>query len=781
LIRRVWTFLRAAWGGAGFGLAMTAVEVWMNAARIMSLGMHSPLPMVTSGAAMMIGLATLVGAATVGAARRGRGWHWLAMTIVWIAIQEYAAPQGRDGRLFVLVMPMGGVALVAMAAWVGRRVAWLPVTLGALLLLGGIVAPEVAARRHTMPPLDAAPITVVRPDAPDVLVVVLDTVRADHLGAYGYARATSPHFDALAHEGTLFLDAVSPATWSLPSHASLFTGRFPSSHGAHDEHMLLATGIPTLAERFAAAGYDTRSFTANAWITDSLGMTRGFRWTDEAWRNGDVARTFQSMHRLLDRLGYGAMDKGGAQVATNVEQWLAARSPDDRPAFTFVNFIEAQFPYHQLPAEWLGRFTTKSRRALRGVSTQLMMAEFGGTPPTGPDVVEQATAMYDAGVAYADDLLGRLVAALRRRGTLDRTVLVVLADHGELLGEHGQFGHGRSVYEPVLHVPLLVRYAPRIPAGRRVATPVSPAGVFATVLDLAGLPPEASVQVGSLVPVIDGGPHPGPVLAEQFASILGSAIDTDDALLDKRARFRVYRVGRQKLVDAEPGGTVLFDLGTDPDEAHDIAMPERHRVAMLRESLDAWRERVGLPDLRAPVGRQPPRPSTGPRASASAKSATSRRARSRASRPLSDDRVRSSGEIHRHAATRRSAHVGVADDVEVAIESDDRRRHRPVELAVMAEPVLRSGPVVAEEHEVGRVGREQRGRARDPRRRTTERFVVDDVRARPERDDGRGGAHALVRDDARAVAIDDEQVEGVVRREVGGQAARERGERQRPA
>lgn len=598
---------RAAISGAGFGLAMTAVEAWTNAARILSLGMRSPLPLVTSGAAMMLALAVAVGMATIGAARRGRLWHWIAMTVVWIAIQEYAAPDGWDGRTFVLFMPTGAVLLGAAGAWIGRRVRWLPAALGVGLLVAGIVVPEAVARhraRASEPPPVQAP---AQPGAPDVLLVVLDTVRADHLGAYGYGRVTSPNFDALAREGTLFLDAVSPATWSLPSHASLFTGRFVSAHGAHDEHKFLDATTPTLAERFAAAGYDTRSFTANAWITDSLGMIRGFRWTDEAWREGDVARNFQSMHRLLDRLGLGAADKGGARVATNVERWLASRPPDDRPAFAFVNFIEAHFPYHQLPPDYLARFTTRSRRELRAVSMQLAMAAFGGTLPTAPDTIEQATAMYDAGVAYADMLLGRLVEALRRRGTLDRTVVVVLADHGELLGEHGEFGHGHSLYEPVLHVPLLVRFPPKVPAGRRVATPVSAVGVYATLLDLAGLPPEPHAQVESLVAVIEGKPHPGPIIAEQYRAELGSSTASDDPLLEKRARFRAFRSGRQKLVDAEPGGTYFFDLDDDPGEEHDASMKERLAVGRLREALVGWTERLGLPDLRAPVGAPPPK------------------------------------------------------------------------------------------------------------------------------------------------------------------------------
>src|SRR5262249_12125249 len=147
----------------------------------------------------------------------------------------------------------------------------------------------------------------------------------------------------------------------------------------------------------------------------------------------------------------------------------------------------------------------------------------------------------------------------------------------------------------------------RIPAGRRVATPVSTAGVLATVLDLAGLPPEPSVQVGSLAAVIDGAPHPGPIIAEQFASPLGGSIETDDPLLETKARFRAYRVGRRKLIDAEPGGTFFFDLETDPDEGHDVAMSQRLAVATMRESLDAWRERLGIPDLRAAAAGAAPK------------------------------------------------------------------------------------------------------------------------------------------------------------------------------
>jgi len=602
---RVWA--SAALAGAGFGLAVSVVEVWLNARRILVLGIHPPLALLATGAALGVGLAVAVGVVTAPARAKGAGWHWLAMAAVWIAIQEYAAPDGTAARILALGPPAAALVLGGGGILLARRRRWVPVVLGVLLLAAGLVTPEVNARRRA-PVLVPVATGVAPPGAPDVVVVVLDTVRADHVSAYGYLRPTTPNFDALAAGGALFLDAVSPATWSLPSHASLFTGRFVSAHRAHDEHPFLDGDTPTLAETLARDGWDTRSFTANAWIGESLGMVRGFAWTDQAWRRGDVARPFVATYRLLDRLGWDGGDKGGAAVTTTFEAWLAARPQDGRPAFAFLDFVEAQLPYHQLPPDDLSRFTSRPRRELYGLSSQLLMAQFGGDLPAGRDAAELAAAMYDAGVAYADHLLGRVVDALQRRGTLDRTIVVVLADHGELLGDHGEFGHGHSLYEQALHVPLAIRYPPRIPAGVRIATPVSTVGVYATVLDLAGLPPVPSTQVGSLMSVIRGGTQEGPVLSEQYAAMIGSAREgDDDPLLRKSARFRAYRSGRHKLIEAQPGGIWLFDLDADPKEEQDLSMRDRLAVGRMRDEVDGWTEKLGLPDLGAPVTKAPPK------------------------------------------------------------------------------------------------------------------------------------------------------------------------------
>lgn len=592
------TAARGILRGAGFGLAMAAVLTWVGAAQIMAFNMRPPRVMLVTGAGLAVALGALLGLAFAWLRDR---LGLLAIAVAWAIVELAVAPQGLLFQIAGVATPL--VALVVSLA--ARRAPRRAVTLALGLVVAGMVAPDVWVSRQA-----PAAATVVRgtppPDAPDVLVVVLDTVRADHMSAYGYARPTTPHFDALAADGLLFLEAVSPATWSLPSHASLFTGRFPSSHGAHDEHRFLDAGGPTLAETLAAAGWDTRSFTANAWISDGLGMTRGFAWTDEAWRQGDVARSMHSMHRILDRLGFGPADKGGAGVADGVAAWLASRPADAPPAFVFVNFIEAHFPYHQLPDDYLHRYSDIPLPALRALSLRLMAAQFGGEAPDPETVREPATAMYDAGVAYADALLGRIVEALRRRGTLDRTMIVVLADHGELLGEHGEFGHGQAVYEPVLHVPLLVRFPPSVATGR-ASQPVSTAGVYATICDALGIPIPPSVQAGSLLPASRGRPAPGPALAEQYASMLGSrTTTTDDPLLRHDRRYRAYRAGTEKLVVDSTGGTWFFDLAVDPAERHDLAPLYPDRVKRLRGELDAWASALGLPALDAAVDAAAP-------------------------------------------------------------------------------------------------------------------------------------------------------------------------------
>lgn len=602
---------RGAWRGAGYGLAFALVETAWNARFLVRNNFGSPLETVLQGAFLVLALGALLGAASAPLLRLRGGavWHLAAVALAWAGLQVYAAPQA--GSFLMLSLIQSGVALVLALIGVGvaRRFRPVPAVAGALLLAAAIAAPEINARwggaaEPEAPQADGAAQARAPAGAPDVVVIVLDTVRARNVSAYGYERETTPRFDELAAQGALFLDASAPATWSLPSHASLFTGLFPSAHGAHSEHRYLDPGPPTLAEVLAEAGWETRCFTANPWISDGLGLTRGFEESDESWREGAATRGFLFIYRLLDRLGFGVQDKGGGAVAESFEQWAASRPPDAPPAFAFLNFLEAHFPYHQVPDEFLEPFTSRSRSELRALSLRLVANQFGNEPVDPAEAAEPATAMYDAGVLYTDHLLGRVVDALRRRGTLDRTLLVVLSDHGELLGEHGAFGHGRSLYQPMIRVPLLVRYPQRIEAGARVQEPVSTVGVYATVLDLLGMEPPAPVHVGSLLPALEGRPAGAPVLAERFAEPDAPALEGRRELLREDIRQRAYREGTHKLIRTTAGSVHVFDLAADPQETRNLAPAMNGAAERLKEELRTWRAALALPSLDADVDQR---------------------------------------------------------------------------------------------------------------------------------------------------------------------------------
>jgi arylsulfatase A-like enzyme len=594
----------AAVVGAFFGFAASTIEVMLWTVGRMQRGLATPRDSLLLDVALSTVIGLALGLAFSPIRRRaGHAWllHPLAIFVAWAGLGFAAGLPSLPLYLTLTIVPwVVALLVVTGAAFLAERQSRLrrfPLVVLVVLVVFTLFAPPVAELARTID--GAAPSRYAPPEnAPDVLLVVLDTVRADHVGAYGYDRDSTPVFDRLAREGTMFLDATAPATWSLPSHASLFTGTFPTTHGAHAEHRRLdASGPRTLAEVLADHGYETRCFTANAWFSAPLGLVRGFGWTDESWRRGRAGQTRLFALRLLDRLGFGARDNGGGAVADGFEAWVDDLPEGGAPRFTFVNFIEAHFPYHQVPHEHLERFTDADEDELRALSLALMEAQFGGEVPDAEIARGPATDMYDAGVHYADALLGRLVEALRARGRLDETLLVVLSDHGELLGEHGAFGHGASLHDEETRVPLLIRYPEAFDAGVTVETPVSTVGVFATVLDVVGITTRDTPEVGTLRQVVGGSP-PGLVVSERYALREGTGGHGGDTPLFRRdARFRTYRDGELKLVLTDEQATYLYDLGSDAGETEDLAGDRPDDVARLEAQLRHLAAAAGLADL----------------------------------------------------------------------------------------------------------------------------------------------------------------------------------------
>ena len=426
--------------------------------------------------------------------------------------------------------------------------------------------------------------------APDVLLVVLDTVRADRLSAYGHDRPTSPRLDALARLGVLFEDVTAPAPWTWPSHASIFTGLPPAQHGAElasdggVERFGLSVrplrgDVTTLAERFRAAGYRTSALVVNDWLHPELGLLRGFEQTHHFDRDAALIRAAPAV--------------------------VAAADP--RPLFLFVNVMTAHSPFRDGPGPWAlpDRDFRDPERAPawvrpyltedlpRGVHLSQVDAGGGasgairhaaGELEVPPEDLEKLMALYDASIAGADYVLGRVLDAwldAQRAG-----VVAVTSDHGEGFGEHGMLDHRASVYPEVLRVPLVIAAPDRLPAARRVAAPVALTSLHDTLLALAGLP----AGDASLLPLLDGGPAP-----EHVTASAGSDRAWARHAGGRFARgWRLYRRGNWALVHDERGGSAeLYHLGRDPGMTRDLAGAEPARTAELLDASRAHQARVG--------------------------------------------------------------------------------------------------------------------------------------------------------------------------------------------
>lgn len=403
------------------------------------------------------------------------------------------------------------------------------------------------------------------PDRPNLLVISLDTLRADHLGCYGYARPTTPNLDRFATSAMLFERCTSVSSYTLPTHASLLTGLLPYGHGAiRPEQLLDTTATPTLARVLADRGYVTAAFTSGGFLSDEYGFAAGFDRYGQIDPITTEDATTEGRNPTLQMLrARNSLDAAGGWIDEHAaERW-----------FVFVH----SFVTHEYlaPAEDLASFDRGGRATPgRDVVAYLLNEEWFASPPTEGDVA-RIVDRYDAALHYADRRLGAFLDRLERAGRLDDTIVVVTADHGEELFEHGSLRHSATLYQEQLHVPLLVRVPRRFldAAPRRIAEPISQADVMPTLLELLGAPPldrsDGRSQVGLLL-----GDRTRYVETPLFA-----VVDT------QLAAATALRRGRWKVIhnSIDPPRKAsrrteweLYDLQADPGETADLrdARPE---------------------------------------------------------------------------------------------------------------------------------------------------------------------------------------------------------------
>lgn len=397
---------------------------------------------------------------------------------------------------------------------------------------------------------------------PNILLIVIDTLRADRLGAYGNSRGLTPFVDELAARGTLFRNAYAPCSWTCPSVASLLTSRYPSQHNVSDFESVLADEEVSLAEALRQSNYVAAGFSANFRLTKEQGYAQGFH----TWR--------------ADRTSTGKKQRGG-DLRRFVENWLRRNSP--APTLLYLQYMEPHEPYDP-PEPYRGRFL----RAVSGaVDEEVANSKIRKWKwdDLSSDELTLLESLYDGEVASMDAELRLLFGELERQGFLDNAVVVVTADHGEEFREHGQMLHGMQLYNETVHVPLIL-LAPGYQGGRVVEENTSLINVAPTLLDLAGLPPQARFEGRSLVPLLERRS-----IWSSFPALFGSATGTanpPDVILELPKTGSDYDLRRQtegiirgstKVLMSSDGKPEVYDLAHDPKEAAPNP-PELSRTAL---------------------------------------------------------------------------------------------------------------------------------------------------------------------------------------------------------
>jgi arylsulfatase A-like enzyme len=401
-----------------------------------------------------------------------------------------------------------------------------------------------------------------REPATNVVLVVLDTVGAEHVGSALPEAGHTPHIDRLAAEGVTFRRAFSTAPWTQPSVASLLTSRMPSSHGVLRLRQVLPETLVTLAERMQTAGYETAGFVTHDLLKRQLGYAQGFDHWDESHIGGHEGITSR-------------------QVTDAALAWLRGRSRS-APFFLFVHYFDPHFVYqhhpeHDLTAGYHGPLRPgMDIWDLRNQRERLT-----------PEDVAYLVGLYREEIAFTDAQIGRLLEQLRASDLEQDTLVVLAADHGEEFMRRGWIGHTRTLYDELLHVPLVMRLPGRL-RPRALDAPVSNLDVAPTVLELVGLEPDAEAQGISLVPYLAEGAPPLP--ERDLRAEVSFVAPRRDVREEQTVFLTALMRGDLKLIhDLASGQFALYDRAADPGERTD-AFASHPRAEELRRALLAWEE-----------------------------------------------------------------------------------------------------------------------------------------------------------------------------------------------
>jgi arylsulfatase A-like enzyme len=400
---------------------------------------------------------------------------------------------------------------------------------------------------------------------PNIILITLDTTRADHLSCYGYNRRITPFLDRLAEESVLYTNAISTSSWTLPSHTSLFTGKFVSSHGVrHDPEGALSLvdamndkgkwqqyrtrGLSfnevTLAATLKSSGYRTASVVGGPWMKSIFGLSKGFDYYDD-----------ENIGTLNGRVA--------SNINISALNWI--RTNRDSEFFLFLNYFDPHSPYN--PPDDFKKLC--------------LPADFpeGKSSYSQEEIIIWNRALYDAEILYMDYYIGQLIKFLKHEKLYDNTLIIITADHGEMIGEHGKFGHGEYLFQDEVHVPLLIKYPGSDVLPRKSEAYLQLIDIFPMIMDFLAMKSPDGIQ-GRVPPEID---HP--IIAETYPLPMSSSDGSWRMLIDKG----------YKLLWNSMGNHQLFYLKDDPLEKNNLASLYVERVKEMIADLDSYLNSIPVP------------------------------------------------------------------------------------------------------------------------------------------------------------------------------------------
>lgn len=483
---------------------------------------------------------------------------------------------------------------------------------------------------------------------PDILFIVLDTQRVDRLGVYGYEKDISPNLDRFAAQSTVFDQAIAPAQWTIPSHASMFTGQYPTEHQVTQSSQRIPPEMPQLVELLTAAGYDAVGFCNNPLVGIlNNGFKRGFK---QFYNYGGafpslphsssrfpwpLDRAEEVYTQYLRRISYPIQNYFGrsdfafrislqswatplwsklanfkgqnSRSVADVSHFLREREKQNspKPLFLFLNLMETHLPFWP-PGRFVDQvapYFRKNKEARTIMRTWNREAYRWAAPlaaPLGDLESKVLSDMYDAEVAYQDDYLGELFSVIQGRNNQANTLTIIVADHGDGLGEHGYMGHAFVAYQELVHVPLIIHWPARQSGERRITTPVSTRRVFHTMLNMAGsgaVGEEEEIYVESNRLTLEHhlygrNPENGTAISEVYPPMnfvkaieqrQPQLLEQFHCLSERRAIVRKNATRINKLIHLDGLPDQLFELIEDPDELEDI----QHNYPDLVNDLDS--------------------------------------------------------------------------------------------------------------------------------------------------------------------------------------------------